>query len=92
MFGNQQKLEREDLDGYAQSMNLDLDKWKAALDGSTHAAEIDADKNAGNSDQISGTPAFLVVAGNAKNGYFISGAQPYGKFRKLIEKALADAK
>jgi protein-disulfide isomerase len=92
MFGNQQKLEREDLDGYAQSMNLDMDKWKAALDGSTHAAEIDADKNAGNSDQISGTPAFLVVAGNAKNGYFISGAQPYGKFRKLIEKALADAK
>jgi protein-disulfide isomerase len=91
MFSNQQKLEREDLDGYAQSMNLDMDKWKAALDGSTHSAEIEADKTAGNSAGISGTPAFLVVAANAKSGYFISGAQPYGKFRKVIERALADA-
>jgi protein-disulfide isomerase len=92
MFGNQQKLEREDLDGYAQGLNLDMDKWKAALDGSTHAAEIDADKAAGQADQISGTPAFLIVPNNAKQGYFINGAQPYGKFRKLIEKALADSK
>jgi predicted DsbA family dithiol-disulfide isomerase len=91
MFANQQKLEREDLDGYAQSMNLDMDKWKAALDGSTHNAEIEADKTAANADQISGTPAFLVVAQNAKTGYFVSGAQPYGKFRKVIERALAEA-
>ncbi len=91
MFGNQQKLEREDLDGYAQAMNLDMDKWKAALDGSTHSAEIEADKTAANSDQIQGTPAFLIAAANAKTGYFISGAQSYGKFRKLIERALADA-
>jgi protein-disulfide isomerase len=92
MFANQQKIEREDLDGYAQSLNLDMDKWKAALDGSTHAAEIDADAKAGNSDGISGTPAFLVVSKDAKNGYYISGAQPYGKFRKVIERALAEAK
>jgi protein-disulfide isomerase len=92
MFGNQQKLEREDLDGYAQGMGLDMDKWKAALDGSTHQAEIDADKTAANSDQIQGTPAFLVVPGGAKSGYFVNGAQPYGKFRKIIERALAESK
>ncbi len=92
MFANQQHIKRDDLDGYAKELNLDMDKWKAALDGSTHTAEIDADKNAASSDSISGTPAFLVVAGNAKQGYFVSGAQPYGKFRKVIELSLAASK
>ena len=35
---------------------------------------------------ITGTPAFLI------NGYFISGAQPYPKFKKLIDRALSEAK
>ncbi|MDP9000793.1 MAG: thioredoxin domain-containing protein [Myxococcota bacterium] len=92
MFVNQQKIKREDLDGYAKELNLDMDKWKAALDGSTHTAEIEADKKAGNDDGISGTPAFIIAAGNANQGYFINGAQSYGKFRKLIERALSEAK
>jgi protein-disulfide isomerase len=92
MFGNQQHIKRDDLDGYAKELNLDMDKWKAALDGSTHTAEIEADKTAANSDSISGTPAFIVAPNGAKQGYFISGAQDYTKFRKLIERALAEAK
>jgi protein-disulfide isomerase len=92
MFANQQKIKRDDLDGYAKELNLDLDKWKAALDGSTHTSEIEADKTAGNADNINGTPAFLVVPSGASQGYFISGAQDYSKFRKLIERALAEAK
>ncbi len=47
MFANQQKIKRDDLDGYAKELNLDMDKWKAALDGSTHTSEIEADKKAG---------------------------------------------
>jgi predicted DsbA family dithiol-disulfide isomerase len=69
-----------------------MDKWKAALDGSTHTSEIEADKTAGNSDNINGTPAFLITPNGASQGYFISGAQDYAKFRKLIERALAEAK
>jgi protein-disulfide isomerase len=92
MFANQQKLKRDDLDGYARDLNLNMDKWKAALDGSTHTSEIEADKKAGNDDAINGTPAFLIVPANATSGYFINGAQGYAKFRKLIERALADAK
>ena len=48
MFANQQKIKRDDLDGYAKDLNLDMDKWKSALDGSTHTSEIEADKKAGN--------------------------------------------
>jgi protein-disulfide isomerase len=92
MFANQAKIKRDDLDGYAKDLNLDLDKWKAALDGSTHTAEIEADKKSGNDDGISGTPAFIIVPSGSSQGYFINGAQSYGKFRKLIERALADAK
>ena len=92
MFGNQQHIKRDDLDGYAKDLNLDMDKWKAALDGSTHSAEIDADKTAGNSDGISGTPAFLIVPQGAKQGYFISGAQDYSKFRKLLDRAITESK
>jgi protein-disulfide isomerase len=89
LFANQTKIKREDLDGYAKDMNLNMDKWKTALDGSTHQAEIDAAKNSGNSAGINGTPAFIIAPVGAANGYFVNGAQAYGKFRKVIELALA---
>ncbi len=91
MFANQQKIKRDDLDGYAKDLNLNMDKWKSALDGSTHTSEIEADKKSGNDDGISGTPAFINAPNGATSGYYISGAQAYPKFRKLIEKALSEA-
>jgi len=92
MFANQQKIKRDDLDGYAKELNLNMDKWKAALDGSTHTAEIEADKKSGNDDGISGTPAFIVAPVTASSGYYVNGAQSFAKFRKVIERALAEAK
>ena len=47
---------------------------------------MDADDKVGTDLGISGTPAFLI------NGYYISGAQPYAKFKKLIDRALSEAK
>ena len=79
-------LKREALDGYAKEMGLDMTKWKNALDNQTHKAEIDADSKIGDEAGISGTPAFVI------NGYFVSGAQPYPKFKKLIDRALNEAK
>jgi protein-disulfide isomerase len=92
MFANQSKIKRDDLDGYAKELNLNMDKWKAALDGSTHTSEVEADKKAGNDDGIQGTPAFIIAPAGASSGYFINGAQSYGKFRKLVERALSEAK
>jgi protein-disulfide isomerase len=92
MFTNQQKIKREDLDGYAGELHLNMDKWKAALDGSTHQSEIDTASKAGNAAGINGTPAFIIMPTAATSGYFINGAQSYSKFRKLIELALAGAK
>jgi protein-disulfide isomerase len=85
----QDGLKREALDTYAQQLGLDMSKWKAALDTQSHKAEIDADAKVGKDNGITGTPAFPAFL---INGYFITGAQPYPKFRKLIERALAEAK
>lgn len=86
MFQNQKALTRKDLDGYAEKIGLDTAKFKAALDAGTHKAMVEADKKAGNDAGISGTPAFVI------NGYFLSGAQPPAAFKKLIDRALAEAK
>jgi protein-disulfide isomerase len=86
LFANQQKMKREDLESYAQDIGLDMEKFKAALDNRTHKAAVEADDKAGTDIGISGTPAFLI------NDYYVSGAQPYQKFKKLIDRALAEAK
>jgi predicted DsbA family dithiol-disulfide isomerase len=86
MFQNQQDLKRETLDKYAKELGLDEAKFKLSLDSHAQKAAVDADTKLANDAGISGTPAFVI------NGYFISGAQPYPKFKKLIERALAEAK
>jgi protein-disulfide isomerase len=84
LFANQQHLKRADLDDYASELRLEIKGVTRALDSQTHKTVIDADDRAGTDIGIAGTPAFLI------NGYYLSGAQPLPKFRKLIDKALAE--
>lgn len=86
MFDNQRALKREDLEKYAEELGLDMKAFKAALDSGVHKDAVDADKKAADEAKIGGTPAFVV--GN----YFLSGAQPYKKFKKLIDRAITEAK
>lgn len=92
MFAAPQKLTRDDLNGYAKELGLNLAKWNAALDGAAHAKEVDADKTAGNGVEFNGTPSFLVVPGNAASGYSVVGAQSYTAFEKAVERAISDAR
>ena len=79
-------LSRKALDGYAKEMKLDMSKWSNALEKRTHKAAVDADILAGHTAKLDGTPAFVI------NGTLLSGAQPYAKFRRAIERALSEAK
>ena len=79
------RTDRPALEKQAQAQGIDMDKFKAALDGSTHKAKIDADAELGNKAGINGTPAFVI------NGYYVSGAQPESAFKKLINRALKEA-
>jgi protein-disulfide isomerase len=87
LFANQGSggLERPALDGYAAQIGLDAAQFAAALDARAHKAEVDADAKIAHDAQISGTPGFVI------NGYFVSGAQPLGKFRHVVARALAEA-
>lgn len=78
-------LQRPALESYAETLGLDMPKFKKALDANTHKAFVDSESAVADKAGISGTPAFVI------NGYFISGAQPFAKFKKIIDKALAEA-
>jgi protein-disulfide isomerase len=89
LFANQSKpdaLKRDALEQYARELGLDATKLGKAVETSSHSAAITADSKAASDAQISGTPAFVI------NGYFLSGAQPYPRFRRLVERALAEGK
>jgi protein-disulfide isomerase len=82
LFANQSAIKRPDLEKYAEELGLDMTKFKAALDNHTHKAAIDKDVDAAKQAGVSGTPAFTV------NGYFVSGAQPFPAFNKVIKLAM----
>ena len=77
-------LKRTALEGYAATLGLDLKKFGKALDDHTHAAAIEADKKAAHDGGLSGTPAFTV------GPYYVSGAQPLVKFKKLVDRVLVE--
>lgn len=79
---NQRDLDGEKLEGYAKQAGLNMDKYKTCFDSGKYDEEIEKDVQAGQAAGVSGTPAFFI------NGIFLSGAQPYEKFRDIIEEDL----
>ncbi len=92
--GSPDFLSRANLENYAEPLGVDMAKFKKALDTNANKAFVDAENQTAEKAGISGTPAFVVgqVEKGQVAGYFISGAQAYGKFKKVIEKALKEAK
>ncbi|MFH1811191.1 MAG: thioredoxin domain-containing protein [Pseudomonadota bacterium] len=85
LFANQKALKREDLERYGQELQLDMAKFKAALDDGRHKAAIERDKAEAARFGARGTPAFFV------NGAFLSGAQPFPAFKEKIDDAIKRA-
>ena len=92
MFGNQKALGRDAVDGWARALGLDMARWKTALDGDAHKADMDADAQAAQAIDVHGTPSFVIARAGARTGYYLSGAQPYPRFRNLVERVLGEAK
>jgi protein-disulfide isomerase len=86
LFEDQSKQKRENLETFAEQIGLDVSKFKAALDAHTHKPVIDAEMKVAKDAGMNGAPAFII------NGYYLSGAQPFAKFRKIIDRALAEAR
>jgi protein-disulfide isomerase len=82
LFQNNKSLKREDLERHAQDLGLDLQRFRAALDTSAHTAQVQRDMSEAQSLGATGTPAFFV------NGRFVSGAQPFERFKTLIDEEI----
>jgi RNA polymerase sigma factor (sigma-70 family) len=83
MAQHQDDLSRPAVEALAQQAGLDLTKFRAALDGRTYQASVDADMASAKELELQGTPAFVI------NGRRVIGNLPIETFRPLIDEALA---
>lgn len=82
LWEKQGKQEIDMLKEYAKELGLNEKKFAACLDSDKYAEEVDKDLNDGITAGVTGTPAYFV------NGMLISGAQPFERFKDLIDEEL----
>jgi protein-disulfide isomerase len=94
LFAGQKEpgLARQALDTYAGQMGLDAGKFAAALASNTHEKFVTEETAYSDKIGVRGTPGFVIQPKGSKMGYFLSGAQPFPKFKELIDRALKEAK
>jgi protein-disulfide isomerase len=85
LLENSTALSRDKFLALAAELGLDVKKFTNDIDTHAHKASIDAAADEAMKVGASGTPASFV------NGRFLSGAQPYEAFKKLIDEELAKA-
>ena len=86
MFANQQALTRPDLEKFAKDIGgLDVIKFVADMGDPKVKDEVLADQKVGTASGASGTPTFFI------NGRQIVGAQPFDKFKALIDDEIKKA-
>jgi protein-disulfide isomerase len=86
LFANQSALGDDQLKAYAKELGLDTAKFDECFAKKTFSAAIDKDLADGVAAGVNGTPAFFI------NGRTLSGAQPFEKFKEVIDEELAAAK
>lgn len=72
------------LKSMASELGLDTASFNSCLDNEETRAEVEKDMQDGMDNGVQGTPAFFV------NDVFVSGAQPFNEFEKLIEAELGN--
>jgi protein-disulfide isomerase len=83
IFAKPKDLNPETYLRYANEIGLDVDQYKSDVSSSSVRKVIDADLAMARKLGVSGTPSFFI------NGRFLSGAQPYGSFARVIDEVLA---
>ena len=82
IFTNPRDLAPETLERYAVELGLDLERYERDLASGEVKKRIDDDMQQGKDLSVTGTPAFFI------NGRFLSGAQPFASFKRVIDSAL----
>ena len=85
LFENQRALEDADLERYARELGLNLSKFKSDMASSRIEKQIQRDQADAARWGARGTPTLFV------NGIPIRGAQPFARFKSVIDKELERA-
>ena len=86
LFAGQKELEDPNLETYAKTAGVDVNRWKACYTSKKYDDRINKDQQLVSSFGARGTPAFFI------NGRFLSGAQPTVAFQAIIDAELDKAK
>lgn len=86
LFDNQKELDSEDLLRYAKKLRLNRKRFKRDLRDQSLEQKVKDQQAQSQKLGARGTPAFFI------NGRFLSGAQPFDSFAKLIDEELAHAR
>lgn len=84
IFANQRDLSVATLERHAREIGLDMEQYRRDVASASVKQRIDADMAQASELGVSGTPAFFI------NGRFLSGAQPYPNFKRMIDAALEE--
>jgi len=83
MFANQRELSDAKYQEWAGQIGLDMARFQKDLKSPAVSQRIEADSQEAAKLGVSGTPAFFI------NGRYVSGAQPFEAFKKVIDEELA---
>lgn len=86
VWENMKALEDADLEKYATKVGLDMARWKKDKESKVVADHAQHQINLSNALGARGTPGFFI------NGENIRGAQPFDKFKEVIDRQLTAAK
>ncbi|MGH9858278.1 MAG: DsbA family protein, partial [Acidobacteriota bacterium] len=75
LFENQTNLEREDLESYAEEVELDMDRFRRELDEHTHAKTVNEDIADGRAVGVSGTPTIFINEARYTGPYSLDALQ-----------------
>jgi protein-disulfide isomerase len=92
LISHASKLEPEAVNGYAQTLGLDMVQFRSCVASGKYLPSIRADIDEANAAGIMGTPTFILGEASPTGiieGVKLIGAQPYEVFEKVLAEQLA---
>ena len=83
IFQNPRALDAATMKQHASALGLDEARFEQSFASDRLAERIDRDVAEGRAAGVRGTPAFFI------NGRLLSGAQPFDRFKAIVEEELA---
>lgn len=83
LFENNKARTEADFVGFAEKIGLDVDKFKKDWADADTAEQVQADMKVCQSYGVRGVPGFLI------NGRLMSGAQPWPRFKEVLDEELS---